>query len=153
MQHFNAQDESYMQVALDLAAHAEQIGEVPVGAVLVANDGIIGKGWNAPISLNDPTAHAEIMALRDAANSIKNYRLINTALYVTIEPCVMCAGALVHARVQRVVFGAFDAKAGAVGSVINIFELAQMNHKINYQQGLLADQCSLLLKNFFKARR
>ncbi len=143
----------YMQHALTLANRAKDEGEVPVGAVLVKNSEIIGEGWNRSISSNDPTAHAEIVALRGAAQHIGNYRLIDTTLYVTLEPCVMCAGALVHARVSHVIFGAYDPKAGAAESVFNILNSEQLNHRIEYQGGVMGDECSQLLSNFFRARR
>lgn len=142
-----------MQRALELAQQAESLGEVPIGAVLVKDDQIIGEGYNAPISRHDPTAHAEIMALRDAANRIGNYRLLNSTLYVTIEPCVMCAGALVHARIQEVVFGAVEPRTGAVGSVFDILQSAQLNHRVSVRGGVMAQQSAALMQNFFKQRR
>jgi tRNA(adenine34) deaminase len=146
-------DEQWLQHALTLAHRAESEGEVPVGAVLVQNNEIIAEGWNCPISTQDPTAHAEIVALRLAAAQLKNYRLPNTALYVTLEPCVMCAGAMVSARIERLVFGAFDPRAGAAGSVFNIFQPSLLNHTIQYQGGILAEECGAILRDFFKSRR
>ncbi len=142
-----------MQHALALARRAELADEVPVGALLVRDDRIIGEGWNAPISTHDPSAHAEIRALRAAADSVSNYRLPDTTLYVTLEPCVMCAGAIIHARVQRVVFGARDPKTGAAGSVFNILNSDQHNHGVQICEGVLADECGQLLRDFFRARR
>ncbi len=146
-------DRHWMTEALKLAGHAESLDEVPVGAVVVLDNQIIGKGWNQPISGHDPTAHAEVMALRDAAKNIGNYRLINATLYVTIEPCSMCAGALVHARIQRLVFGAAEPKAGAVGSASNLLESPWMNYSIDYQGGVMAAECSNKISAFFLRRR
>jgi len=142
-----------MQRALELAQKAQSLGEVPIGAVLVKDDHIIGEGYNSPISHNDPTAHAEIMALRDAAQRISNYRLLDTTLYVTIEPCVMCAGALVHARVKEVVFGAAEPRTGAVGSVFDILQSSKLNHQVNVRGGVMAQECASLMQEFFKQRR
>ena len=146
-------DQFYMQRAIELAKKAAQNQEVPVGAVLVLENKIISEGWNRPIMSCDPTAHAEIVALREGAKQLNNYRLINTTLYVTLEPCAMCVGALVHARVKRVVFGAFDTKAGAVQSVFPLGSATQFNHRIEYLGGLLGETCGELLSGFFKARR
>lgn len=146
-------DEYWMQYALDLAVQAEQAGEVPVGAVLVLNDEVVGEGYNRPIGNNDPTAHAEMIALRHAADRVKNYRLPETSLYVTLEPCLMCAGALIHARIKRLVYGAYDKKAGAVVSQAQLLDHSFINHKIEHQGGILADRCSHLLSAFFRARR
>jgi tRNA(adenine34) deaminase len=144
----------FMQAALKLARKAEQLGEVPVGAVLVQNNEIIGEGWNQPIASHDPTAHAEIMAIRDAGQNLDNYRLPGTTLYVTLEPCVMCAGAIVHARIEHVVIGARDPKTGAAGSVFDLLPSDQrFNHQATVEQGVLAEEASSLLSNFFKARR
>jgi len=143
----------WMQRALELAQKAQSLGEVPIGAVLVKDDHIIGEGYNSPISHNDPTAHAEIMALRDAAQRISNYRLLDTTLYVTIEPCVMCAGALVHARVKEVVFGAAEPRTGAVGSVFDILQSSKLNHQVNVRGGVMAQECASLMQEFFKQRR
>lgn len=145
-------DIEYMEQALVLAQHAEEQGEVPVGAILVLDDEIIGQGWNQPISTNDPTAHAEIIALRQGAAKLNNYRLLNTTLYVTLEPCVMCIGAMLHARIKRLVFGTFDPKTGAVESVFNLLD-TKLNHQITYQGGILADKCGEVLSAFFKQRR
>ena len=150
---FSEQDHRFMQHALQLAKQAEAMGEVPVGAVLTLDDRIIGEGFNQPIKTHDPTAHAEIVALKHAAHTLQNYRLNNTTLYVTLEPCTMCAGALIHARVSRVVFGAMDSKTGALVSKAAVFEQAFLNHRIYYAGGLLADECGALLSQFFKARR
>ena len=146
-------DLQYMQQALELAREAQINNEVPIGAVLVLNHEIIATAFNQPITQCDPTAHAEILALRTGAKKGGNYRLLNTTLYVTLEPCAMCAAALVHARVKRVVFAAVDPKAGAVVSHFNLLDTPILNHKIAWEQGLLADESSELLKTFFKARR
>jgi len=143
-----------MRQALALAARAADEGEVPVGAVLVMQGAIIGEGWNRPIAARDPTAHAEIQALRDAARRAGNYRLPTTELYVTLEPCPMCAGAIVHARVQRVVFGASDPKGGACGSVFDLLPSDQrFNHRTDCVGGVLEAECAALLREFFRARR
>lgn len=146
-------DLAFMSRALELARAAEAAGEVPVGAVIVRDGQIIGEGANRPISGCDPTAHAEIVALRAAAESVGSYRLLDTTLYVTLEPCAMCAGAMVHARVKRLVFAARDPRAGAAGSVFNIVRNPALNHSIEYEEGVLADECATLLKGFFRARR
>ena len=143
----------WMQRALTLAKQAEKIGEVPVGAVLVFNDEIIGEGYNQPISQCDPTAHAEMIALRQGAKTLGNYRLLGTTLYVTLEPCVMCAGAMVHARISRLVFGAKDPKVGAIISTANILDLPQLNHRVEYQFDILAEQCGQVLRQFFQSKR
>lgn len=145
--------QSFMAVALELAAHAERANEVPIGAVVVREGKIIGRGHNATISLDDPSAHAEIMALRDAAQRIGNYRLANCDLYVTLEPCVMCAGAIMHARIAHVIFGASDPKTGACGSVVNLFDDARLNHHAAVMSGVLADECGRRLREFFADRR
>lgn len=142
-----------MRFAIRLAERAQQEGEVPVGAVIVANGRIIGEGWNCPITTNDPTAHAEIRALRHAAGQSGNYRVPGTTLYVTLEPCVMCAGALIHARVARVVFGATDPKAGAAGSVFEVLGTDRLNHRVEVVKGILAAECGALLSEFFRSRR
>ncbi len=142
-----------MQHALALARRAEAAGEVPVGAVLVQDDKCIGEGWNCPISVKDPSAHAEILALRNAAERLGNYRLPNSTLYVTLEPCIMCAGALIHARVARVVFGAFDPKGGAAGSVFDVLGSDRLNHRVAVQGGVMGEACGELLTAFFGARR
>jgi tRNA(adenine34) deaminase len=146
-------DEQWMRFALELAQKAEQEGEVPVGAVVVMDDQVIGQGWNKPIEHHDPTAHAEIMALRDAAKTVSNYRLTDATLYVTLEPCLMCAGALIHARIKRLVFGTPDPKVGAICSAAHILEFKSLNHRIEWQMGVLGQECGELLKNFFKLRR
>lgn len=146
-------DQSWMRRAIELACYAESHGEVPVGAVLVATDECLAEGWNQPISTNDGTAHAEIMALRAASERLQNYRLPGTTLYVTLEPCVMCAGALIHARVKRVVFGGTDPRAGAAGSVFDVLTTDKLNHKIELSTGVLQDECTALLTQFFQARR
>ena len=142
-----------MGIALDLAREAAADGEVPVGAVVVIGEQIVGRGRNQPIRGNDPTAHAEIVALRDTGTRLGNYRFPGATLYVTLEPCAMCSGAIMHARVERVVFGASDPKTGAVGSVINLFEEHRLNHHTDVEGGILADECSKLLSDFFAARR
>lgn len=149
----DAADARFMDRALELAAHAETEGEVPVGAVLVKDGTIVGEGWNHPIGASDPTAHAEIAALRDAAARLGNYRLPGTTLYVTLEPCAMCAGAIVHARVARVVYGASDPKAGAAGSITDVFALPQLNHRVQVEGGLLSAEAGALLRRFFASRR
>ncbi|HID46303.1 MAG TPA: tRNA adenosine(34) deaminase TadA [Chromatiaceae bacterium] len=147
-------DNHFMQRALELARHAEAQGEVPVGAVVVLEGEIIGEGWNQPIGRHDPSAHAEIMALRDAGQSQQNYRLPESTLYVTLEPCPMCAGAIVHARVGRVVFGASDPRSGAAGSVFDLLPSDQrFNHVTDAVGGVLADESAQLLRQFFRARR
>ena len=149
----DALDQFWMQHALTLARQAEAAGEVPVGAVLVRDEQVIGEGWNQPIGRHDPTAHAEIMALRDAARRVQNYRLPETTLYVTLEPCVMCAGAIIHARVKRLVYGAFDPKTGAAGSVFDVLNSDKHNHRVELRPGVLAEECSTLLTEFFQMRR
>lgn len=146
-------DELYMQEALVLADAAENCGEVPVGAVVVKDGAIIGRGYNQPISSHDPSAHAEIVALRDAAARIGNYRLADCELYVTLEPCVMCAGAIMHARIARLVFGATDPKTGACGSAIDLFAEAKLNHHTTVISGALAAECGARLSAFFSQRR
>lgn len=143
-----------MRYALSLADKAESLGEIPVGAVLVDREGnILGEGWNLSIIENDPTAHAEIVALRNAAKKVQNYRLLNTTLYVTLEPCTMCAGAILHSRIQRLVFGASDYKTGAVGSRFHFFDDYQMNHTVEITGGVLAQECGEKLSDFFRKRR
>ena len=147
-------DEKMMHYALDLADKAEALGEIPVGAVLVdEKDNIIGEGWNLSIVQSDPTAHAEIIALRNGAKNIQNYRLLNTTLYVTLEPCTMCAGAILHSRIKRLVFGASDYKTGAVGSRFHFFDDYKMNHTLEITSGVLAEECSQKLSAFFQKRR
>lgn len=147
------QDIKWMQYAIKLAQHAESIDEVPVGAVIVKDNKVIAEGWNQPITANDPTAHAEVIALRAAAQQIENYRLVDTTLYVTLEPCAMCSGALIHARVKRVVFGATDPRTGAAGSVFDILTTDKLNHVVEIEQGVLEQECAQLLKQFFKNKR
>lgn len=146
-------DPTFMSRALELARVAESAGEVPVGCVIVRDGQIVGEGWNRPISTRDPTAHAEMVALRAAAAASDSYRLTGTTLYVTLEPCAMCAGAMVHARVQRLVFAATDPRAGAAGSVFNVVQHPALNHRIECTSGVLAEECGALLKGFFLARR
>ena len=146
-------DEHWMQHALDLAANAGAGGEVPVGALLVQDDALIAEGWNRPIAGHDPTAHAEVMALRAAGQTLQNYRVTGATLYVTLEPCLMCVGAMVHARVARLVFGAPDPKSGAVESVCRAFELPGLNHRVEVTGGVLAEACGGQLRAFFHARR
>jgi tRNA(adenine34) deaminase len=146
-------DEDYMRHALSLAAEAAAMGEVPVGAVLVRDGVVIGQGFNHPIGSSDPTAHAEIVALRAAAARTDNYRLTDTTLYVTLEPCTMCVGAIMHARVARVVWGASEPKGGACGSVINLPAEARLNHHGVFTGGVLADECGAILSRFFKEKR
>lgn len=146
-------DERWMEEALLLADRAEEINEVPVGAIVVLDGEIIGRGWNKPISDHDPTAHAEMLALRDAAANVGNYRLVGADLYVTIEPCTMCTGAIVHSRIRRVVFGAVEAKAGAVQSNGQLLDQAWMNYRVEVEAGVLAERCSEKISAFFKRRR
>jgi tRNA(adenine34) deaminase len=146
-------DIEFMLLALDEARGAMERGEVPVGAIIVKNDVVIARGGNAPIGLRDPSAHAEMLALREAGDALQNYRLDDTVLYVTLEPCLMCAAAMVHARVRRVVFGAFDPKAGAAGGMIDAFALKGLNHRVDVFGGVLEAQCSALLSDFFAATR
>lgn len=147
-------DVFWMQQALELANVALSQGEVPVGAVLVSEQNkLLGRGWNQVLQTSDPTAHAEVVAIREAAKHQSNYRLQNTTLYVTLEPCCMCAGALVHARIKRVVFGTRDLKAGAAGSIYNLLQGYPLNHQIQIDEGFLQSECALLLSNFFKKLR
>ena len=146
-------DEDWMRYALNLALKAQDEGEVPVGAVLVLDNQVIGEGWNRPIGRHDPTAHAEIMALRQGGAVLQNYRLLNATLYVTLEPCVMCAGAMVHSRIRRLVYGAADVKTGAAGSLVDILRHPGMNHQVEILSGVLAEECAATLSNFFRMRR
>ncbi|MBI0114424.1 MULTISPECIES: tRNA adenosine(34) deaminase TadA [Gilliamella] len=147
-------DEIWMRHALELAKCAESIGEIPVGAVIVDENGqLIGEGFNQSIIKHNPTAHAEIMAIEQAGQFLHNYRLVNTTLYVTLEPCIMCAGAIIHSRIKRVVYGASDYKTGAAGSYINILSRTGINHFAQITSGVLASECSSMLSNFFKKRR
>jgi tRNA(adenine34) deaminase len=146
-------DIDFMRLALDEATRAQTRGEVPVGAVIVKNDAVIARAGNTPIGLHDPSAHAEMLALRAAGNTLQNYRLDDTVLYVTLEPCLMCAAAMVHARVRRVVFGAFDAKAGAAGGMLDAFALKGLNHRVDVFGGVLESECAALLSGFFASAR
>ena len=146
-------DVDFMQRALELAARADESGEVPVGAVLVRGDSIIAEGANRPIASHDPTAHAEIEALRAGGKALGSYRLTDTTLYVTLEPCAMCAAAIVHARVRRLVFGAWDPRAGAAGSIVDVFKLPGLNHRVDVFGGVLDEECGRRLKEFFGRKR
>ena len=146
-------DVEWMRYAIRLAQRAETQGEVPVGALIVKDDCCIAEGWNMPITHCDPTAHAEIMALRAAGKKLANYRLVDTTLYVTLEPCVMCMGAISHARIQRLVFGAFDKKRGAVCHALNLTDAPFLNHRVAWTGGILEAECATLLQDFFRARR
>ncbi len=147
------QDQHWMAHALQLAQQAATQGEVPIGAVLVMDGDIAGEGYNHPIASSDPTAHAEIIALRQAATRVGNYRLLNSTLYITLEPCAMCAGAIIQARVARVVYGAGDSRAGACGSIFNILESERLNHRAQVEGGVLGEACAELLRSFFRSRR
>ena len=147
------EDQKWMQYALTLADKAQANGEIPVGAVIVKDGQVIGEGWNQSISLNDPCAHAEIVALRQAGLTVSNYRLLDTTLYVTLEPCAMCAGAMVHGRISRLVYGASDAKTGAAGSVFNLVAHPSLNHQLMITAGVEADTCSEKISAFFRQRR
>ncbi len=146
-------DTQWMQRALELAKKAEQAGEVPVGAVLVKDNELIAEGWNQPILSHDATSHAEIMAMREAGKKLNNYRLINTTMYVTLEPCSMCVGAMIHARVARVVYGAVEPRTGALGGAFDLLEANQHNHIFEVEEGVLAEESKTLLQNFFRSRR
>lgn len=150
---FTPQDEFFMRRAMKLASQAEVEGEVPVGAVLVKDGEVVAEGWNQSIGHHDATAHAEMQVLRKAGQILENYRLLDTTLYVTLEPCPMCAGALLHSRVKRIVFGAPDLKAGAAGTVLNLFEHQAAYHYADIEQGLLEEECRVQLQAFFKRRR
>jgi tRNA(adenine34) deaminase len=149
----SSQDAAFMREALTLASEAARAGEVPVGAVVVKDGLVIGRGFNQPIRAHDPTAHAEIMALRDAAQALENYRLVDCTLYVTLEPCAMCVGALIHARVARIVWGAAEPKSGACGSVIDLPAEAKLNHHGIFTGGVLSEECGDILRQFFKTKR
>ncbi len=149
----NLTDIRFMQYALELAQAAAQAGEVPVGAIIVKDGVIIGRGSNAPIGTHDPTAHAEVQAMRDAAQHLGNYRLVDCTLYVTLEPCAMCTGAIQHARIARLVYGANDPKTGACGSVVNLMAEAKLNHHAEMTSGVLATECGSVLTDFFRLRR
>jgi tRNA(adenine34) deaminase len=153
MAQWNPSDEALMREALGLAAQAGAAGEVPVGAVVVKEGRVVGRGYNRPITSNDPSAHAEIVALREAAAALDNYRLPGCELYVTLEPCAMCVGAMVHARLARVVYGARDPKTGACGSIVDLPGISQWNHHGAFEGGLLEAECGEILKGFFAARR
>lgn len=146
-------DLRFMSRALELAREGEAAGEVPVGAVIVNDGAIIGEGWNRPISTNDPTAHAEIVAIRQAAQKLDSYRLLGSTVYVTLEPCAMCAGALVHARINRLVYAASERRAGAAGSIFNIVQHKALNHRLEVTAGVMATECLSVLRQFFAARR
>lgn len=148
-----SEDEKWMRHALTLAREAEGLGEVPVGAVLVRDGQLVAEGFNQPISQNDPTAHAEVVALRAAAQVESNYRLPNTTLYVTVEPCTMCAGSLVHARIKRLVYGASEPRAGAVASQLQVLSQPFYNHRVEVQGGVLAEECAELISGFFARKR
>lgn len=146
-------DQRWMRHALKLARRAAELNEVPVGAVLVRGEEVIAEGWNQPVAAHDPSAHAEMVALREAARILKNYRLNGLTLYVTLEPCVMCAGAIIHARLARLVFGAADPKAGAVHSVYDVIAAPRLNHRLPWTGDVLAPECGALLQDFFRQRR
>jgi tRNA(adenine34) deaminase len=146
-------DEYFMNAALLLARQAEAGGEVPVGAVVVKDGAIIGEGFNQPITTADPTAHAEIIAIRQAARALRNYRLTGTTIYCTLEPCIMCAGAMIHARIERIVFGVFDPRAGAGGSVYDVLTDPRLNHRLDVCSGIRETECATLLRQFFERRR
>jgi tRNA(adenine34) deaminase len=146
-------DEAWMRKAIALAHKAEELGEVPVGAIIVKDNQCVGEGFNLPIKNNDSTAHAEIMAIRAAGQQLNNYRLVETTLFVTLEPCVMCMGAIQHARIKRIVFGALDEKRGAVCSALTLTKADYTNHHVEWKGGVLANECSTLLTSFFKKRR
>ncbi|MDI1291243.1 MAG: tRNA adenosine(34) deaminase TadA [Methylobacter sp.] len=146
-------DEAWMRHAIRLAQRAQQQGEVPVGAIVVQDNRCIAEGWNIPITSHDPTAHAEVVAMRGAGVHVANYRLTEATLYVTLEPCVMCIGAMSHARIKRLVFGAYDPKRGAVCNALSLTDASFLNHKISWDGGVLETECSEMLRAFFKARR
>lgn len=146
-------DQAFMTRALELARQARDHGEVPVGAIVVHDGAVIGEGFNQPISLADPSAHAEMQAIRMAARRLDNYRLLDATLYVTLEPCAMCAGAMVHARIKRLVYGAADPKTGATGSVFNLVQTERLNHRLEVEGGVMKKECGELLKDFFRKRR
>jgi tRNA(adenine34) deaminase len=148
-----SRDEAWMRRALELALRAEAEGEVPVGALVVRDEQLLGEGWNQPVALRDPTAHAEILAMRNAAQRVGDYRLAGTTIYVTLEPCPMCAAAIAHARIARLVFGAWDPRQGAAGSAFNLVAAPAMNHRVDAFGGVLSDECAAQLKRFFAARR
>jgi len=153
MTHHNLKDTFFMQRALKLARRARELGEVPVGAVAVLGDEIVSEGSNCPIKTNDFTSHAEIIALRKASEKLNNYRLPGVTLYVTLEPCIMCIGAMIQARIKRLVFGAKDPKSGAITSVFQVLDENKLNHKIEYQGGIMAEECGAILSDFFRSKR
>ncbi len=153
LQPLNSEDEQFMRIALEEAKRAEEEGDVPIGAVLVSERRVIGRGRNRPISLCDPTAHAEILSLREGAARVGNYRLPNSTLYVTIEPCAMCAGAILQARVRRLIFGAEDPKTGAVHSIYSLLEDERLNHRVEVISGVLVEECRDIMQRFFRERR
>jgi tRNA(adenine34) deaminase len=146
-------DEQYMDLALAEARKAESAGEVPVGAVIVSAGAVIGRGFNQPISAHDPTAHAEIIALREAARTLQNYRLSGVTIYCTVEPCMMCAGAMIHARIARLVFGTPDPRAGSAGSIYNVLTDPRLNHRVEFVSGIRESECAALLREFFSRKR
>jgi tRNA(adenine34) deaminase len=146
-------DQKYMRLAIEQAQLAAQLGEVPVGAILVKDGQVISKAFNKPIANHDPSAHAEMLALREAALALENYRIPGSTLYVTLEPCAMCSGAMLHARIDRVVYGAPDPKTGAAGSVLDLFSAKQINHQTSVEGGIMSEECGQLLRDFFKGRR
>jgi tRNA(adenine34) deaminase len=146
-------DSEYMHLALAEAAKAESLNEVPVGAIVVFDNKIIGRGFNQPISAHDATAHAEIMAMREASRTLKNYRLSGATMYCTMEPCMMCAGAMIHARIARLVFGTVDPKAGSAGSIYNVLTDPRLNHRVDVVTGIREDECAAILREFFARRR
>jgi tRNA(adenine34) deaminase len=148
-----SRDEEWMRRALELALRAEAEGEVPVGALVVRDDQVLGEGWNQPVALRDPTAHAEVLAMRNAAQAVGDYRLAGTTMYVTLEPCPMCAAAIAHARMARLVFGAWDPRQGAAGSAFNLVAAPALNHQVDTFGGVLSEECGVQLKRFFAARR
>src|SRR5215831_15190335 len=150
---YTESDERFMLLALAEAQKAEAAGEVPVGAIVVRGEAVVGSGFNRPISSHDPTAHAEIIALRDAARNCGNYRLSGTTMYSTVEPCMMCAGAMIHARIDRMIFGTPDPKAGSAGSIYNVLTDPRLNHRVEVVSGICEDQCGALLRTFFSKRR
>lgn len=146
-------DSFFMKFAINLAKNAQSIGEIPVGAVLVLNDVVFSEGFNQPIKCNDPSAHAELLVLRNAAKKLRNYRLNNCELFTTLEPCTMCAGAILHARIKRLIFGAYNVKSGAAGSVINVFSMSRLNHHTLVNGGVEKEACQQLLQDFFRMKR
>lgn len=148
-----SQDIFFMRRAMELAREAERAGEVPVGAVIVKNGEIVAEGWNCPIGTHDPTAHAEMVAMRSAGKNLATYRLLDTTLYVTLEPCTMCAGAMVHARVKRLVYATTDLRAGAAGTIFNVVQHEKLNHRVEITAGVLAEECREMIRAFFISRR